>query len=85
MLSCKENGGTMARIGSKFHKEIEEIQQAKLKNGTGVDPTTKKIVSIEKLTNLITRHKYWKDIKIEDNIKQDLIKASIEEVNEYGK
>lgn len=83
MLKIKENGGKMTRIGSKFHKQLEEIQQAKLKNGTGIDPTTKKIVSIEKITNLITRHKYWKDL--EEGIKQDLIKASQEEVKRYGK
>lgn len=80
MPGIKENGGRMTRIGSKFHKELEEIQYEKLKNGTGLDEKTKKIVSLEKLSNMVVRNvKYWKYIK------EEIIKASQEEVNEYGK
>lgn len=69
----KRNGGILSRMGLKFHHEIEAIKDARLINGT-----SRERVSTEKITNLIIRHKHWKGIF------EDLVKASEEEVNEYG-
>lgn len=78
-MSTKENGGRSARVGSRFHKEMEKVQAKKLKNGTGIDKVTKKVVSIEKLTNMIAKNKYW------EGMKEDLINANEQEIIEHGK
>lgn len=69
----KKHGGFPCRIGEKFHKVIEEIKDARLRNGK-----SKERVSTEKITNLITRHNSWKEIFL------NIVEASEEEVNEYG-
>lgn len=68
-----KNGGVMARIGKKFHAEMEDIKKERVKKGHTVDKT-----GVSKITNLITRHTLW------NNIKEDLINASEEEVYTYG-
>ena len=65
--------GKPSRIGIRFHEEIEKIKDARIKNGKSKDR-----VSIEKITNLITRHKLWKDIS------KDIIKIQEKEVEQYG-
>jgi hypothetical protein len=70
----KNNGGVPARIGKRFHEEIEKIKDARLKNGK-----SKERPSTEKITNLIVRHKEsWKYIS------NDIINAEEEDVNRYG-
>ena len=69
----KKNGGLPARLGKRFHEEVEKIRDAKLRNGT-----SKERVSTEKITNLIIRHKNWKGISAH------IIEASMEEVDHYG-
>lgn len=68
-----KNGGIMARIGYKFHDDMEEITKERLKR-----PDSKKPIGTSKITNLITRHNLWK------RIKADIINAKEEEVNQYG-
>ena len=65
--------GISSRMGLKFHKEIEAIQYDRLKKGKSKDR-----VSIVKITNLIVRHKIWKEIK------ENIVSASEEEINQYG-
>lgn len=71
--SIKRNGGVPARVGKNFNKEIIEIQDKRLRNGKSKDR-----VSFEKLSNLVVRHKYWKEVK------EHIIQADEEEVNEHG-
>ncbi len=62
-----------SRIGKRFHKEVNDIKDERLRSGISKErPTTAKI------TNLITRHSLWKDIK------KSLIKADEKEVEEFG-
>jgi len=68
-----KNGGKMARIGNKFHEEIKEIRKERIKNGK--DP---ELSTTSKITNLITRHSLWKDIK------KGVINIEDEEVKKYG-
>lgn len=68
------NGGIQSRLGINFHREIEAVKDARLKKGLSKDrPST------ERITNLIVRHKLWK------NISEDIITAPEEEVEKYGK
>lgn len=69
-----KNGGEHARIGTKFWNEIEEIKDQRLRSGT-----SKERLSTEKITNTITAHKLWKQIK------EDTVSISEEEINKYGK
>jgi len=71
----KSRGGVQSRIGYSFHSEIEKIIDARLLNGKSKDR-----VSIEKITNLIVRHKdAWSKIKL------DIINAGQEEIDMHGK
>lgn len=70
----KKNGGKQARVGVRFHEAIEEIVDLRLKAGTSKDR-----VSVEKITNMIIKHKFWKSLS------QDLVNAKAEEINHYGK
>lgn len=72
--NCKRLHGKMSRLGKKFHEEIEDIKNQKLKNGTSKDR-----VSTEKITNLVVRHK-----KSWSLIKKDIIKIQESEVEEFG-
>lgn len=72
-LTKSKNGGKMARIGNKFHDELKDIKKERIKNGKSEDMS-----STSKITNLITRHAFW------INIKKDLINAKDEEINKYG-
>lgn len=67
------NGGTMQRVGYKFLAAIEEIKDKRLLNGN-----SKERVSTEKISNMIVRHKSWKEIS------KHIINASGEEIEEYG-
>lgn len=67
------NGGRHSRIGDNFYKKVEAIIDTRLKNGKSKDR-----VSIEKITNLIVRHKAW------DEIEKEIINATEEEVEKYG-
>lgn len=67
------NGGKMARIGHKFHKEIKEIQRERLKSGLDEEK-----IGTQKITNLITHNHLWKDIK------KEIIFADENEINNYG-
>lgn len=61
----KTNGGIQARMGERFHKEIERIKDERLRNGKSKDR-----VSTERITNLIVRHKEsW------NSIAKDIINA----------
>ena len=64
-----------ARIGKDFHKCMEDIKDARLKNGK-----SKERIPTCKITNMIIKHKgvQWK------NIMHDIINASEEEINKYG-
>ncbi len=73
MAKIKKNGGVMSRIGERFYKEIERIKDERLKNGKSRDR-----VATEKITNLIIRHKLWKDIS------KEMINIDEEEVEKYG-
>lgn len=64
-----------SRIGGRFHEEITKIQDARLRNGKSKDR-----ISMEKITNVIVRHKEaW------GKISKDIIEAEEEEINNYGK
>lgn len=66
--------GKHCRIGEKFHEDLIRILDERAKKG-GI----RVIVSMEKLTNLMTRHKLWGEIV------NDLMKVNEEEVKEYVK
>ena len=66
----KTKGGRPARIGNKFHAEIERVQLERIKRGKSKDK-----VSVEKLTNLMVRHKEAWGI-----ITNDLITLKEEEI-----
>lgn len=69
-----ENGGRQARVGIRFHEAISKIQIQRIVNGTSKDK-----ISTERVTNMIIRHKFWKEIV------SDLINAKEEEIINYGK
>lgn len=69
-----KNGGVPSRIGIRLYNEVEDIKDKRLRNGK-----SKERVATEKITNLITRHKLWPEIK------QEIIDADEEEVTKYGK
>ena len=71
----KTKGGIPARIGNKFHAEIERIQLERIKKGLSKDR-----VSTEKLTNLMVRHKEAWNI-----IANDLITLTKEEIEKLWK
>lgn len=63
-----------AKIGKRFHKEIENIKDERLRNGKSKDrPSTHKI------SNLIVKHKHWKEIK------KDIINLEQEEFDKNAK
>lgn len=68
------NGGVPARIGKKFHTEIERIKKERIIKGK-----LKDIISTEKLTELIIRHKDW------EKVSKDLIELSEEELKKIFK
>lgn len=72
-MAPKSNGGVSSRIGNKFFKAIEDIKDARLRNGKSRDR-----VSTEKITNLIIRHSHW------SRIAKDIIEADQQEVDRYG-
>lgn len=67
-------GRISAKVGDKFYKEIESIIDKRLLNGKSRDR-----ISVERITNLIVRHKLWK------NIFTDLTLINEEEIQQYGK
>lgn len=70
----KKGNSVQSRIGIKFYKAIEEIKDARLRNGKSRDR-----LATEKITNMIVRHKEaWKVIS------NDLINADEEEINKFG-
>ncbi len=69
----KKNSHVHSKVGIRFYEEVNKIIDQRLKDGISKDR-----VSIEKITNLIVRHKMWKDICL------DIIAAPEEEVNQYG-
>ena len=66
--------GVQSRVGNRFHKEIEDIKDKRLRNGKSSDRE-----SIVNVTNAIIRHKHWEKIKI------DLIELEEEELKNLGK
>ena len=72
-MAKKENGGIMSRIGKRFYKEVERIKDARLRNGKSKDR-----IATEKITNLIIRHKVWKEVA------DAMIEIDEEEVNKFG-
>ena len=70
----KKNGGVPSRVGEKFYKAVNLIIDRRLKNGK-----SKERVAIEKITNLIVRHKLWPEIA------KEIVEANEEEVKIYGK
>ena len=62
-----------SRIGNNFFNKIEEIKNTRLTDGRD-----KERISSEKITNLIVKHKLWKEIE------KDIINATQEEVEEHG-
>lgn len=71
----KTSGGVPCRIGRMLHDEINKIKGAKLTNGTAKSSYN---LSMEKITNLIVKHKMWAQIA------SHIIEANEEEVNRYG-
>lgn len=65
-MTNKEIKRHSARIGKKFSDEVEEIRKERMKRGLD-----KKKRSVGFLTNVITHHDSWKDIK-EDTINLDM-------------
>ncbi len=57
------------RIGEGFHKELEEIKNARKKSG--IDK--KKKLANGKITNMIPKHKHW------PKIREDLINYEFKE------
>lgn len=55
-----ENKNHTVRVGDNFHKEIEDIKQERLDNGTD-----QKKKSTRVLTDLLVRHNFWNKIKKE--------------------
>lgn len=53
----KTKGGVPARLGKKFHEEIEQIKKSRLFNNN-----SDKLLSTEKITDVIVRHKLWPQI-----------------------
>lgn len=71
----KTNGGVPARIGKRFHSEIERIKTERIKKGKSKDK-----ISTEKITNLIVRHNdSWGDIS------KDIINLEEEELERVWK
>lgn len=68
-----KKGGKSSRLGEMFYREIESLKDARLRNGK-----SKERVSTEKITNLIVRHKGWKEIA------ESIIEAKKEEIDKYG-
>lgn len=68
-----KNGGIMARVGAKFYQEIEKIKDERLKNGL-----SRERLATAKITNLITRHNLWNDIK------KDIINVEEQELLKNG-
>ncbi len=68
-----KNGDKPVRIGDKFHEEINDIIRERM-----VKWKLTKADATSKITNLITRHKLWNDIK------NSLINADEKEVERYG-
>lgn len=54
----ENNGNTLNRIAETFNKELEEIRKVREERGI-----KKKHNSIRVLTDLITKHSYWKLMK----------------------
>lgn len=71
---AKQKKGIQSRVGRLFHQSIELIKDKRLLKGT-----SKERVSTGKLTNMITKHKLWKEII------KDTIDSSQEEVDKFGK
>jgi hypothetical protein len=69
----KKSRGIQQRIGYRLYHEIEAIKDKRLTSGK-----SRKRVSTVKISNLITRNKFWKQLS------EDIISASEEEVNQYG-
>lgn len=63
-----------ARVGKRFHEEIENIKDERLLNGK-----SKERPSTPKISNLIVKHKLWKEIK------EDIINLKGEEFEQNAK
>lgn len=64
----------MAKMGIIFNRELDEIKNKRLELGKDKDRR-----STKELTNLITKHNYWKIIKKEIiQIESSQIKESLE-------
>lgn len=58
---CKDKEyGKMARIGIRFHGEVKDINKKRILKGKSEDK-----ISIEKISNLIVKHKDFNQIKKE--------------------
>ena len=73
-LQDTQKGGKPARLGFKFVDEMREIKKERLNNGNSKD-----LISTEKITNLITKHSSW------GQMKKDIIEAPEEEFNKHEK
>lgn len=69
----KETQSHQSRIGTNFFKRVEEIKDTRLTSGKD-----KERISSEKITNLIVKHKFWKEVE------KDIINATKEEVEKHG-
>lgn len=69
----KRNGGVFSRVGHTFKKEVEEIIDARLRNGKSTDR-----VSLEKISNLIVNNQHWGEMK------EDIINATEEDIEKHG-
>ena len=63
------------RLGKKFLERINVIKIERIKSGSDM---FEKPISVEKITNLIVRHKGWNEIELE------IISANEEEVRKFG-
>ena len=64
-------GGLPARIGVKFHSEMERIKRERIKSEKSEEK-----ISTEKISNIIIRHKLWPQIA------KDLINEEEEKLKE---
>lgn len=73
--NTKRNGGVPARIGKKFSEEVEYIKRKRVEKGFDKADSP---LSTEKITNLMTKHKFWKEFV------NNIINAKEEEIEKYG-
>ena len=73
MVDSGKKGGVQSRIGKRFHEEIQKVRKRILFK------TSLNNLSMEEVTNLLTRHKLWTQLA------EDVGNIKEEEIKQYGK